>query len=276
MHVYDKGKAQTDVAKKEEFSYSYGTIKAKDILADESYNRSINHKQVERIIANFNQNLVNPAKVSYRDGKYWIFDGNHTVRALTERSGNNGDTPIYCKIYQGMTKEDEARLFAEQNGIHTNVSQRNKIRSLAVANDPEVAKFLDTMQLAGLTCGFSRVSKPGQILCYDTAFKIYKQKGRKHLYDVLRIIYSAWGGRSDSLKKEIVCGMDILLTKAGSNLDKARLIERLSQESPKTIISMGKGESAYTGNLRYAVVIAKIYNKRLAQKSRIDMRELTL
>lgn len=271
MHVIDK-----EMPQKEEFKFKYMMLPAATIFADESYNRSINHKQVERIIANFNPNLVNPAKVSYRDGKYWIFDGNHTLHALKERSGNNGETLIYCKVYEGMTKEDEARLFAEQNGIHTNVSQRNKIRSLAVANDPEVAKFLDTMQLAGLTCGFSRVSKPGQILCYDTAFKIYKQKGRKHLYDVLRIIYSAWGGRSDSLKKEIVCGMDILLSKAGSNLDKAKLIERLSQESPKTIISMGKGENAYTGNLRYAVVIAKIYNKRLAQKSRIDMRELTI
>ena len=41
----------------------------------EDYQRDINENRVAKIIANFNETVANEPKVSFRDGKYYVFDG---------------------------------------------------------------------------------------------------------------------------------------------------------------------------------------------------------
>ena len=46
---------------------------------DASYQRPIDAKRVEHIVANYDWRLVNALKVSHRDGHYYVFDGAHTL-----------------------------------------------------------------------------------------------------------------------------------------------------------------------------------------------------
>ena len=62
------------------------------------YQRKLNIPNVEKMSAEFTELIANPPKVSYRDGHYFVFDGQHTI--VTRRAMNGGqDLPIICKVY---------------------------------------------------------------------------------------------------------------------------------------------------------------------------------
>ena len=61
--------------------YEYKQINTKEICIDKLYQRELNRPRVNRIVKNWNPYLVNACKVSFRDGKYWVFDGQHTIAA---------------------------------------------------------------------------------------------------------------------------------------------------------------------------------------------------
>ena len=59
------------------------------------YQRKLNIPNVEKMSAEFTELIANPPKVSYRDGHYFVFDGQHTI--VTRRAMNGGqDLPIIC------------------------------------------------------------------------------------------------------------------------------------------------------------------------------------
>ena len=67
-----------------------------EIPAD--YQRDLSIPNVEKMSAEFTELIANPPKVSYRDGHYFVFDGQHTL--VTRKSMNGGaDLPIICKAY---------------------------------------------------------------------------------------------------------------------------------------------------------------------------------
>ena len=55
------------------------------------------------------------------NGKYYAFDGQHTIEARKRLNGNK-DCDIVCKVFFGMTPEEEARLFAAQTGTSSKPS----------------------------------------------------------------------------------------------------------------------------------------------------------
>lgn len=100
--------------KGKKFEFEFKEISTNNIRAAD-YQRIPDMDRVKDIASKFDWNLVNPVKVSFRDGAYWNFDGDHTVLACKEHNGGK-DLSVWCKVYHGMTYEDEAYYFAMQNG----------------------------------------------------------------------------------------------------------------------------------------------------------------
>ena len=76
-----------------------------------TYQRELNTDRVHKIVKQFDERVANEPKVSYRDGRYYVFDGQHTIAARVERNGGK-PLMILCKVYYGLTEKEEARLFA--------------------------------------------------------------------------------------------------------------------------------------------------------------------
>ena len=72
--------------KQKAFEYEYKKVNTKHIVVDGDYQRALNPQRVKRMVAEYNPNLVNAVKVSFRDGKYYCFDGQHTMKAQIERN----------------------------------------------------------------------------------------------------------------------------------------------------------------------------------------------
>ena len=89
--------------------YKLMEVSSRDLEIPDAYQRKLNTERVAKIVAGFNERIANEPKVSFRDGHYYVFDGQHTIVARKHMNGNN-DLPILCKVYYGMTEADEACL----------------------------------------------------------------------------------------------------------------------------------------------------------------------
>ena len=95
------------------------------------YQRRLQMSKVKQMVAEFNGIILNPPNVSYRDGRYIVIDGQHTIVGLKTLNGGK-DLSIVCRVYTGLTKEEEALVFAQQTGASTPLSAGAKLRAKLV------------------------------------------------------------------------------------------------------------------------------------------------
>lgn len=119
--------------------YNYKTIfiPASQLISPrETYQRELVSPRAKEIAGKFDERIANEPKVSYRDGKYYVFDGQHTIGARILVSGNK-DVPIKCKVYYGMDEQEEALLFAQQNGVSAPLTAGARMRAKISARTPK-------------------------------------------------------------------------------------------------------------------------------------------
>ena len=68
---------------------------SKLIYPRELYQRGIQRKRVELIAKDFNEYTANEPKVSFRNGRYYVTDGQHTIEARILRNCVK-DLPFLC------------------------------------------------------------------------------------------------------------------------------------------------------------------------------------
>ena len=250
-------------------NFEYKQINSRFIISDMDYQREIKMLKVRNIVANFNENLVNAIKVSYREGKYYVFDGQHTLAALKLRN-NNRDLLVSCKVYFGLTKEDEAKLFSEQNGIHTKVGTADKFRSLYVAGDVDVVGFKHITESIGVIMDFKNAtSSPNRIVAYSKAFYIFRNLDVGEYISIINVVKRAWNGDSLGYSAFILGGLYEFYKIYKGEFNDETLISQLSKISPRTIINEGK-VTTHGGDKRFARQILIAYNKKLRKNRLID------
>lgn len=77
---------------------------------DMSYQRLVSNTAA-KIASEFDVTRVQVLTVSYRDGKFYVIDGQHRLTAARVV----GVTELPCIIHTGLTRADEALMFARQN-----------------------------------------------------------------------------------------------------------------------------------------------------------------
>lgn len=249
-----------------------GVLNTRFILKD-AYQRPLDEALVRKIVAHWNPDLMNLPKVSRRDGKYYVFDGQHTIEALKLK--NNGkDLDIPCRIYSGMTYEDEARLFAAQNGISKNVTTMQKLRALYEAKDPDVVRVTDIVIEYGYADPIKNNSNncPNGFRTLPSALKIYEKCGEGRLRQVLKIITGAWGNDKNGCRSGILNGINIVLSLYMGEFKEADLINSLKRVSPVKLYADAKADTAHSGANRFAYQIVRLYNKK--KQYRLDEREI--
>ena len=123
-----------------ECKFAYQMVNSALLIPCAEYQRVLHVEKVAHIAENFSEYVANEPKVSFRDGRYYVFDGQNTVEA--RRACNGGkDLPIRCKVFYGLTKEDEATLFAIQTGNATCLTAGERLRANLVAENPDALYF---------------------------------------------------------------------------------------------------------------------------------------
>ena len=208
--------------------------------------RELNTDRVHKIVKQFDERVANEPKVSYRDGRYYVFDGQHTIAARVERNGGN-PLMILCKVYYGLTEKEEARLFAEQTGFSADLGAGARIRALVFAEDELACSFIKATEAAGARIDYSQRRARKRLACVSTAFKEF--------------LLEAWGDDPDSLRSEAVGAMCEFVDLYDGEFDRKRLVRRCKKCDPITIYRKGYAMgNSMAGSKKYLYQVLDIYN----------------
>lgn len=216
---------------------------SKLIYPRELYQRGIQRKRVELIARDFNEYTANEPKVSFRNGRYYVTDGQHTIEARILRNGGK-DLPILCKVYTGLTMQQEALFFAEQNGHAAPLTAGIKLRAKVVGEDALSMAFL---------AATNRV-------------------GEKIYCEALRLIVDAWEGKPDSFRAAVLKGVMYFVEVYHGEFNEERLIRALRSVHPMEIYRTGMDNPAkLPGWKKYVFPIYAAYNGK-SRKDALPMK----
>lgn len=249
----------------------YRWISSSKILVSPVYQRRFKQSKVDDIVNHFDRRKVNPPKVSFRDGKFYVFDGQHTIAALKVINGGK-DLMVFCRVYYGLTEIDEAELFTAQNGEATPVLAYEKLRSEFNTGKPEVTDMVRACESVGMTVDFINRNKAAyHIQAVKTIYDIYNKLGRGGLISVLLIIKDAWAGIPDSLTREIISGVALFCSTYSGQYQRKRLVDKLKRVDPVSIAREARSITS-RGAVGTARVILRIYNTNASKKTYIEGR----
>ncbi len=225
-----------------------------------TYQRKSKSNQVQKIVKEFDEHIANEPKVSYRNGRYYVFDGQHTIAARKLRN-NNQDLNVLCKVYYGMTEMQEALLFAEQTGETRDLTPGEQLRARVFGDDPESIAFVKATESVGLKIDYDQQRGRCRIGCVATALDQYRKVGEKRYKEGLAVIVSAWKGDPESLRAETLTGVIQFVDLYHGEFDPMRLISRLRKVDALTIYREGRAMGVnLAGSKKYLYQVWKIYN----------------
>ena len=255
--------------------YEYCQLMSNVLFTDTSYQRSIDNARVEKIVDNFDPRVSNTLKVSFRDGRFYVFDGAHTLLALKKV---HGDTPflVDCKVFFGLTYADEAYLFALQNGDSKEVAFGVRLRALLISKSAEAEDFRAHTANAGLSLleGQGSATK-NTIAALAKAYKLYAERGADEYERILRLIADTWDGAAWSLKSYILGGVSELLKTYGDAVKPDRFIRKLRCANYEELRDEARRLQRSSSDIAHALVLVKWYN-RGGGHGTLDSRLLTM
>lgn len=240
-----------------EFEYKY--LRPSQIVADPLYQRPLDQRRVEKIANEFCGDLFNEPKVSYRDGKYWVFNGQHSLAAWRYYH-NNEDKPVYCKVFKGMTWLEECDAFMKQNGLSKDPTTNEKLHAAFNSKNPDVVDMVEKCALCGFVVDFRNSKTPTRIVATGALFRAYNRLGGEAFLDMMTAIKEAWYGDMDAICAQIITGLSTFYKTYDGNFTREKLVASLKGVTPSKIIARGKNDTKRSNT--YTREIVKEYNKK--------------
>lgn len=251
----------------------YKTLKIR-ALQIAKYQRKLNYSDCKKYKKNFDWNLVGVLLVSYRDGVYYIVDGQHRSVMLKMI----GVEDVLCQVIEGLTYEEEAALFKKYNTMRKALGRSDLLVADLESGEDRATRIV------------SIAAKHGY--CFDRMGDLYGTKGKvkieavdavERAYDtlgdegydyMLELINSTWPSNRTAVKRGVITGMTRFIKKYPNNkIDAGNFIKKLGCESPDSILREADLETKYTSGSDKPESTARIiwnkYNKGLPVKKRL-------
>ena len=233
------------------------------LKVNKKYQRLLDMKWAKEIADNFNPDLVAVIQVSYRDGKFWIIDGQHTKKAI-ELKFNDPDYPVICKVYTGLTEKDESELFYLFNKCKKKMASASMLKAQAFCGEAEVTSFLQHTRDAGfiidpeksVNCKYGIAAAKKALNC----FRVLQADGYDRMLHLLR---DTWDGERWSLTLKMLGGMAALLSTYADEMDDKVFINQLRSVTEAQIVKEAGKFCDESVGAAYAAGLVKLYNKGL-------------
>lgn len=245
--------------------YEYRMIKASEIKFD-TYQRALDEPRVHRIVKEFNGDVFNAPKVSYRDGCYWCFNGRHSVAAW-KAYHSNPDEMIECKVFYGMTWDDEVDAFLVQTGFSKSVANTWKIRAKYMKKDIDVVDMVRIVRKVGWDIDFENTKMGNQdmIQAVNSVYQAYLKLGPIAFEDMMTVLREAYGSCHDAVTVQTITGMKGFYRAFYGKFKHIDLVSALKREAPSKIVREAKSVFFNSDN-KYALQICRIYNYKRRNK----------
>lgn len=257
-------------------------IPIKNLVSNQEYQRNLSQTHIDRAVANFDPYQINPVKVSRRDGINHVFNGQHTIEIVARASGSR-ETPVWCMIYDELTYELEAHIFANQQKFVKNLLPYEVFKANLEAGNDDQLIIQGLVESYGMSIGLAKA--PGTIVAVATLEQIYFKLGFHGLSRVLRLIIGAWEGDMNSFSANMLNAVAKMISAYGKDLDDDLFKEKVGAASIKQLTRtakerrpgcMGLAEAMvleYNGkkkNNAYKLSINKLYAKESSIIKKVD------
>lgn len=230
-------------------------VPIKNLVSNQEYQRSLSPTHIARAAAEFDIYQINPVKVSRRDGVNYVFNGQHTIEIVAAVSGSR-DTPVWCMIYDQLSYEQEADIFANQMKFVKRLQPCEIFKANIEAENHDQMMVYSLLNSYRLTVGQKR--GPGVICAIATVEAIYQKYGWSVLNRVFRLIVGTWEGDVNSFSANILNAVTKLVVTYGDALDDALFMDRIGNLSVKQITRIAKDHRP--GSMGYAEAMLIEYN----------------
>jgi len=227
----------------------------------------ISRAQVNKIKREYDPQQVEPVLVSFRGGKYYVMNGQHTSLAIYELNGEDGATLIYCDVREGLTAEQEADLFLKYNTNKRPLSKGDIIWASVCAGDTKAIAFKDLIERCGYKFGRKSATTIGPIgVCWD----IFKERaGVARLENILTLIHDTWPSNTAAVHGKIVRGLDLFFKYHEYEFDREHFVKVFARINYKDLVDdaaifyRAMNEKSYTHPVCVYHTVVQKYNKNL-------------
>lgn len=245
----------------------YLKINSRDLMIPDHAQRKFNQRHGDKLAADWTMEKFKPLDVSFRDGKYWVIDGQHRLYAMKKRKG--GDCTILCYVHYGMTIHDEAEFFLNQLKNTKVILTVERMRIRFMIGDEILLGMVKGAEKAGFIIDFDGHKAKGRITALSALETVYKAISYDEYVKMLTVLKKAYGGRVDSIGREMLLGMGLFFNKYHGQFDLNALINTLkTSATPSEILIDGRslgtthGDGGIYRGKPYARAILKVYNLR--------------
>jgi len=245
-------------------------IAISDLGRDNRVNtRPVDNAWVEARVPTFDPDALGVLAVSARpDGTMILLDGQNRAE-LCRRVGWKNQK-VLCRLYEGLTLQQEAALF---RALNDNRQVRSIYKFLARVTEGETAAVAINTVAEQFGWKIADQAGPKYITAVVALERIYHGDRRKDqpnldvVVTTLNIVTQAWGHRSESVAGHILQGVGQVVARYRDLLQIADLTKRLSTYpgGPTGLIGDARGLRGYQGGSvanNLSEVIVKRYNER--------------
>lgn len=257
--------------------FEYAALPAKELVSSQQYQRDISKKHIKDIMDDFDPYQVNPIKVAYRNGRYYVFDGQHTLSTLVCLFGMDVIVPVM--VFKKISYEIEAGLFANQDKHKKKLTKEQILLAMYENKNEKVIQFKKCCESYGFDCDFMPSVKDKKISSYSYLYdKVFCKNGVARLEKVLRVCTKAYGvngtATNSYVLKAVNCLFDHYELSKNPCLRETVLVKALSSTKPADIRDNGNKDTTRKGEERYAAQLVVAYNAKCGRKTtdRLDTK----
>lgn len=246
-------------------------LNTKDLVSNQPYQRDIDQKEVAYIASNYDPHQFGVIKVSFRDGKYYVYDGQHRITAFKIVNGNQ-DGFVRCEVHYGLTYEDEAKYFAEQYLGSKKVDIVYRWRALFEAKKEPVYTIVTSVRAIGIDIKFTKnKSVYNRIIALKQLNDMWDKLGSEKTLRVLALLKKSWDTDLNAFDGNILIGMREFFFTYTDEIDEEAFVRQMKKVSPLSIVVEGKKDMLSKNGLNFAKIIWSKYNNGLKTK-RLDYK----
>lgn len=234
-----------------------------DTLRPWHLQRAIKVGHVRQIARDFDPDMLDPLKISRREGVDYVLDGQHRLRAIIDELGW-GEQNVPCLVYVGLTDKQETSIFHAQGpGVRRQLSAIHDFHVVYQGGDPEARRIVATVERAGLHMDWTHGRGAHSVRAVGALKRIAAQYGHDWLHEVLVLLRDVLGPEARAYSNDIIRGGLAFHSRYRGLYAHADLVAKVRPHGVDGVLREARNYQAVTGGAIDAGIgraLRKLYN----------------
>lgn len=255
----------------------YDSIPIKNMAIEEAYHyeRPLDEKRVRKIVREYDPKQVSQIILSYRDGVYYIIDGQHTVEATRRIFGE--EYKLNSKVFYELTPQEEADQFHKHNTNKKPLSRGDDLNAKVISGDVFSNHYVNLMKKHNFPYVYANAQNGIRTFsAHDTGQRALRMFGEKAFEDALDVMNAT--KEVTHYQGRCLEGLALLFSKCTIQID-LKALEKAINETGEPMLrakienekKLQSGKSAVRTST--AIVFGQLYNKGRRSK-KIDLSNI--